>query len=111
MALKQAKTMIGISLPEAYARISQLQVVFWPLPRTVNVHVNIYSSKASFDAGDRPLAVRSITKKVSEVPNALKLAGVALRAELYNWPKGLIDGDDPDLEEWDGSGATDDQSD
>jgi len=112
MALKQSKTLIGITLPEAYARIHQLQVVFWPTPRTINVHVGIYASEAAFSAGEKPLAIRSITSKVSAVPAALKTAGVALRTELYDWLKGLIENeDDPDAEEWDWSGATDDQGD
>lgn len=113
MALKETnKPLIGLTIPEAYARIHQLQVVFWPNPRTINVHVGIYASEAAFENGDRPLALRSITAKVSEVPTALKTAGVDLRTELYAWLKGVITNeDDPDFEEWDWSGATDDSGD
>lgn len=106
MALTKSKNHFGIDLPNAYARICQMQLVF-ETPATLNVQVAVWADKAAYNADEKPLLRKSITVTTVNAPVALVNAAKALRVEFYKMVASKIEDENLD---WDWSGATNDGS-
>lgn len=100
MALTKSKNHFGIDLPNAYARVCQMQLVF-ETPATLNVQIGVWADEAAYNADEKPLLRKSITVTAADAPVALVNAAKALRTEFYKVITAKLD-------DWDWDGAVDD---